>query len=148
MAKDFFSRQEQDEIVEAIRLAELETSGEIRVHIEERCPIDPIDRAREVFFQLGMNHTKEQNGVVIYLALLDKKFAILGDKGLHEKVTDQFWEEEKQLMLSFFQQGKFTEGLCAAVSQVGEKLQAFFPYHSEDKNELSNEVSFGGNSHE
>jgi uncharacterized membrane protein len=148
MAKQYFSKAEQDQIVAAIKMAEMATSGEIRVHIEERCPNEPLERAKEVFYQLKMDQTKLQNGVVIYLALLDKKFAIIGDKGIHTIVHDTFWQAEKDLMLSYFVQGKFTEGLVQAIAKIGEKLKANFPYHATDTNELSNEVSFGGKENE
>lgn len=148
MAKQYFSKAEQDQIVAAINTAEMATSGEIRVHIEERCPNDPLERAKEVFYQLKMDQTKLQNGVVIYLALLDKKLAILGDIGIHNIVHDEFWQAEKDLMLSYFVQGKFTEGLVQAIAKIGEKLKENFPYHASDTNELSNEVSFGGKENE
>lgn len=144
MPKNFFSVADQNRIIEAIRLAELATSGEIRVHIEEHCPGDPIDRAKEMFFSLKMNETAQQNGVLIYLALLDKKFAILGDKGIHALVHDSFWQSEKDLMKSYFVKSDYTEGLVQAIEKVGEKLKMNFPYQKDDTNELSNEISFGG----
>ncbi len=147
MPKQYFSVSDQNRIIEAIRLAELETSGEIRVHIEEHCPGDPIERAKEMFFSLNMHQTAQQNGVIIYLALLDKKFAILGDKGIHDKVTDNFWQAEKDLMKSYFVKSEYTEGLVQAIEQVGEKLKVNFPYQKNDTNELSNDISFGGKPH-
>ncbi len=144
MSKNFFSVTEQNQIVEAIHQAELATSGEIRVHIEEHCPGDPIDRAKEMFFSLKMNETEQQNGVLIYVALLDKKFAIVGDKGIHDIVHDSFWQAEKDLMKSHFVKSEYTEGLVRAIEKVGEKLKVNFPYHKDDTNELSNEISFGG----
>lgn len=144
MPKNFFSVADQNRIIEAIRLAELATSGEIRVHIEEHCPGDPIDRAKEMFFSLKMNETAQQNGVLIYLALLDKKFAILGDKGIHALVHDSFWQSEKDLMKSYFVKSDYTEGLVQAIEKVGEKLKMNFPYQKDDTNELSNDISFGG----
>jgi uncharacterized membrane protein len=147
MPKQYFSVSDQNRIIEAIRLAELETSGEIRVHIEEHCPGDPMERAKEMFFSLNMHQTAQQNGVIIYLALLDKKFAILGDKGIHDKVTDNFWQAEKDLMKSYFVKSEYTEGLVQAIEQVGEKLKVNFPYQKNDTNELSNDISFGGKPH-
>ncbi len=144
MSKNFFSVTEQNQIVEAIHQAELATSGEIRVHIEEHCPGDPIDRAKEMFFSLKMNETEQQNGVLIYVALLDKKFAIVGDKGIHDIVHDSFWQAEKDLMKSHFVKSEYTEGLVQAIEKVGEKLKVNFPYQKDDTNELSNEISFGG----
>jgi uncharacterized membrane protein len=144
MPKNFFSVADQNRIIESIRLAELATSGEIRVHIEEHCPGDPIERAKEMFFSLNMNETEQQNGVLIYLALLDKKFAILGDKGIHALVHDSFWQSEKDLMKSYFVKSDYTEGLVQAIEKVGEKLKVNFPYQKDDTNELSNDISFGG----
>jgi uncharacterized membrane protein len=139
----FFTQTEQQDIVEAIKVAELNTSGEIRVHIEARCKGDAYKRAKEVFEHLGMHATELKNGVLFYLAYQDKKFAILGDKGIHEKVSQQFWDEEKVLLLTYFKQQKYAEGLCLAIEQAGEKLKHHFPYKSNDTNELSNEISFG-----
>jgi uncharacterized membrane protein len=150
MSKTFFTTQEQDQIIESIRLAELNTSGEIRLHIEAKCEGDAYERAKVVFEQLGMHATEQKNGVLFYLAYADHKFAILGDKGIHEKVSQQFWDAEKELLLSYFKQQKFAEGLCLAITQAGEKLKQHFPYQSNDTNELSNDISFGseGGKHE
>jgi uncharacterized membrane protein len=150
MSKTFFTTQEQDQIIESIRLAELNTSGEIRLHIEAKCEGDAYERAKVVFEQLGMHATEQKNGVLFYLAYADHKFAILGDKGIHEKVSQQFWDAEKELLLSYFKQQKFAEGLCLAIAQAGEKLKQHFPYQSNDTNELSNDISFGseGGKHE
>lgn len=150
MSKTFFTTQEQDQIIESIRLAELNTSGEIRLHIEAKCEGDAYERAKVVFEQLGMHATEQKNGVLFYLAYADHKFAILGDKGIHEKVSQQFWDAEKELLLSYFKQQKFAEGLCLAIAQAGEKLKQHFLYQSNDTNELSNDISFGseGGKHE
>ncbi len=144
MSKTFFSETEQQQIVEAIRLAELNTSGEIRLHIEPKCKLDPYVRAKEIFEQLGMDATELKNGVLFYLAYKDKKFAILGDSGIHEKVHQDFWDAEKESMLQHFKEGKYTEGLTKAIADAGEKLKFHFPYHATDKNELTNDISFGG----
>ena len=150
MSKTFFTSEQQTQIIESIRLAELNTSGEIRVHIEANCDGDAYERAQIVFEQLGMHATEQKNGVLFYLAYAHKKFAILGDKGIHEKVSQQFWDTEKELLLSYFKQEKFTEGLCLAIAQAGEKLKQHFPYQSNDTNELNNDISFGseGATHE
>lgn len=150
MSKTFFTSQEQDQIIESIRMAELNTSGEIRLHIEANCDGDAYERAKVVFEQLGMHATEQKNGVLFYLAYANQKFAILGDKGIHEKVSQQFWDEEKELLVSYFKQQKFAEGLCLAIAQAGDKLKQHFPYQSNDTNELSNEISFGnkGGKHE
>lgn len=143
MAKTFFTETEQQQIVEAIRQAELNTSGEIRLHVEARCKGDAYERAKSVFEGLGMHKTALKNGVLFYLAYQDKKFAILGDKGIHEKVSQQFWDQEKELLLQYFKQQQHAEGLCLAIKQAGEKLKQYFPYASDDSNELSNDISFG-----
>ena len=150
MSKTFFTSQEQDQIIESIRMAELNTSGEIRLHIEAHCEGDAYERAKVVFEQLGMHATEQKNGVLFYLAYANQKFAILGDKGIHEKVSQQFWDEEKELLVSYFKHQKFAEGLCLAIAQAGDKLKQHFPYQSNDTNELSNEISFGnkGGKHE
>ena len=150
MSKTFFTSQEQDQIIESIRMAELNTSGEIRLHIEANCEGDAYERAKVVFEQLGMHATEQKNGVLFYLAYANQRFAILGDKGIHEKVSQQFWDEEKELLVSYFKQQKFAEGLCLAIAQAGDKLKQHFPYQSNDTNELSNEISFGnkGGKHE
>ncbi|MFZ4796858.1 MAG: TPM domain-containing protein [Bacteroidia bacterium] len=144
MSELFFSKEQQDKIVNAIKEAELNTSGEIRVHLEPNCSTDAIERAKQVFEELKMHETEQKNGVLFYLAYSDKKFAILGDKGIHQIVTDAFWNEEKELMKTYFAQKQFTEGLCIAIAKAGQKLKEYFPYQTNDTNELSNEISFGG----
>lgn len=145
MSELFFSKEQQDKIVAAIQEAELNTSGEIRVHLEPNCNVDVIVRAKQVFEELKMHETEQKNGVLFYLAYSDKKFAILGDSGIHQIVTDSFWNEEKELMKTHFSQKQFTEGLCIAIAKAGKKLKEHFPYQTNDTNELSNEISFGGN---
>jgi uncharacterized membrane protein len=144
MSKNFFNQQEQDAIIRAIQQAEKETSGEIRVHIEPDCKEDPYVRAKEVFEKLEMHATELKNGVLFYVAYNDKKFAVLGDKGIHEKVQQHFWNEVKDLMETQFKQGEFCKGLCMGIEKAGEKLNTYFPYQHNDKDELSNDISFGG----
>lgn len=145
MSELFFSKEQQEKIVSVIQEAELNTSGEIRVHLEPSCTTDAVDRAKQVFEELKMHETELKNGVLFYLAYSDKKFAIIGDSGIHEKVSDAFWNEEKELMKTHFIQKQFTEGLFVAIAKAGQKLKEHFPYHADDTNELSNEISFGGN---
>ena len=142
-AKKFFTKEQQDAIVKAIENAEHATSGEVRVHIDDGCKEDVLDAAAKVFHKLKMNKTDLRNGVLFYLAVADRKFAILGDKGINEKVPSDFWDNIKETMLSFFKQGQFTEGLCKGIEMAGEKLKTNFPYQLDDKNELSDEISFG-----
>ncbi len=139
----FLTKEEENEIVEAIRLAEKDTSGEIRVHIEQSTSKVPFDRALEVFYELKMNETQLQNGVLIYLAIADKHFVICGDKGINEVVTPDFWDGTKELMATQFKKGNFKQGLIDGIAQAGEQLKNYFPWQADDSNELSNEISKG-----
>lgn len=143
MAERNFSQEEKARIRNAIREAELRTSGEVVVHIENRCKEDVLDRAAGVFDMLELQKTKERNGVLFYLAMKDHKFAILGDGGINEKVGNAFWNEVKDLMQAEFRNGAFTEGLCKGIGLAGEKLAEHFPYQKDDVNELSDDISFG-----
>lgn len=144
MAAKLFSPEQKAQIVAAIKAAETQTSGEIQVHIESRCKGSVLDRAAQVFETLKMYQTKERNGVLVYLAVEDHKFAILGDAGINAMVPANFWESTKDLMADFFRQGKFSEGLIEGIHHAGEQLKAHFPFDSQnDQNELSDEVSFG-----
>ena len=144
MAEKLFSPEEKEQIKTAIQSAETRTSGEIQVHIENHCKGNVLDRAAEVFETLKMYQTKDRNGVLIYLAVLDHRFAILGDAGINSAVPADFWESTKELMASNFRQGKFTQGLIAGIHLAGDQLGAHFPYdRTGDTNELSDDVSFG-----
>jgi uncharacterized membrane protein len=139
----FLTQEEEQAVVAAIGIAEKNTSGEIRVHIEKETSIAPIERAVEVFHQLQMDTTQERNGVIIYVAVKSKQFAIYGDKGINEKVASDFWDSTKDIMLSHFKNGNFKQGLIDGILKAGEQLQKYFPYQSDDTNELSNEISKG-----
>ncbi|SFD13267.1 TPM domain-containing protein [Algibacter pectinivorans] len=142
--EDFLSTSEEQEIVEAIRVAELNTSGEIRVHIEQTCKGDGITtRALDLFHTLKMDNTKLQNGVLIYVAIDDKAFAIYGDKGINDKVESTFWDSTKNVMQMHFKQGDFKKGLIEGILKSGEELKRYFPYSDTDTNELTNEISKG-----
>jgi uncharacterized membrane protein len=141
--EDFLTKEEEQEIVEAIRMAEKETSGEIRVHIEKTTSKVPFDRALEVFNELGMDATHLKNGVLIYLAIIDKAFVICGDKGIDELVSDDFWVSTKEAMAAQFKTGNFKQGLIDGITKAGLQLQKYFPYKEGDTNELSNEISKG-----
>ncbi|MBC7921278.1 MAG: TPM domain-containing protein [Ferruginibacter sp.] len=144
MAKDFFTEAQKERIVEAIRRAETHTSGEIRVHVELRCPLpDVMERAKDVFGQLDLHRTQRQNGVLFYLSLEDRKFAILGDQGIDAVVPDGFWQNTKEAMRSLFGRGELTEGLCRGIEMAGEQLKGHFPRTPDDANELSDDLSFG-----
>jgi uncharacterized membrane protein len=139
----FLTKEEEQQIVEAIRLAEKETSGEIRVHIEKTTSLDAFDRAKEVFHLLKMDETDLKNGVLIYLAVDDHSFVICGDKGIDDVVPDDFWDCTKDIMLAHFKSGNFKQGLIDGIARAGEQLQKYFPWHEGDTNELSNEISKG-----
>jgi uncharacterized membrane protein len=141
-ASSFFTKEQQNIILESVKMAEKETSGEIKVHIETSCSEDVLDRAAWIFGKLGMNRTAERNGVLFYLAVVDKKFAILGDAGLNAKVPAGFWDDISELLKNKFREGKFTEGLSEGILKAGEQLKAHFPYSKDDVNELSDDISF------
>ncbi|RLD65823.1 MAG: TPM domain-containing protein [Bacteroidetes bacterium] len=143
--KSFFSEEQKVQIVDAVKVAEKETSGEIRVHIENRCKRDVLDKAAFVFEKLEMHKTELRNGVLFYLAVKDQKFAILGDAGINSSVPDNFWDETKEAMFEEFKQNQFAEGLVKGIQMAGEKLKEFFPYQSDDVNELSDDISFEEN---
>ena len=140
---NFFSKLEEQAIIEAIRNAELNTSGEIRVHLEDKLKAEVLDVAVQVFKELEMDKTKARNGVLILLAPIEKQFAIIGDVGIDAVVPPDFWDEEKNLMQGFFREGHFCKGICAAIDQIGEKLKEHFPYQDDDVNELPDEISYG-----
>lgn len=139
----FLSKEDEQEIVQAIVSAEKNTSGEIRVHIEERSEKAPLDRAQEVFFELHMNETKDRNGVLFYVCVADKKFAIIGDEGIDIVVESDFWDCTKDIVISNFKESNFKNGLVEGISRAGERLKKYFQYQSDDMNELSNEISKG-----
>jgi uncharacterized membrane protein len=139
--RDLLSSDDEHEVIEAIRLAEKETSGEIRVHIEKHSNADHFKRATEVFHELGMHATKQRNGVLIYLAMDDRQFVILGDEGINAVVGDDFWDIAKDAMQSHFKNAEFKRGLVDGIARAGEQLRRFFPWEEGDTDELSNEIS-------
>lgn len=143
MAKRFLDKAGQEMIVQAIKEAELNTSGEIRVHIESVCKGDPYMRAVEVFNRLKMYNTAARNGVLIYLAFSSHKVAIIGDSGINGLVPEGFWDESYSFMAEHFRKGDFVGGLVGAIRLIGHSLKEFFPYSDDDVNEQSDEISFG-----
>lgn len=139
------NREEDRRVVEAIKQAELNTSGEIKVHIENRCKGNVEQRSLIVFNKLKLNETKLRNGVLIYLAVRDHKFVILGDKGINQVVEEGFWNDVKDLMQNHFREGRFAEGLEKGIMRCGEKLKTYFPYQSDDINEIPDEISYENN---
>jgi len=143
--KPFFTSIEEQQIVAAIKVSETQTSGEIRVFVESHCKfVDPLDRAAEAFFNLKMNETQAKNGVLVYVAMKDRQLAIFGDKGIHEKVGDAFWNDEVKKMLSHFNSKNYAGGIETIVREVGQALSTYFPYDKDnDKNELPDDIVFG-----
>ncbi len=143
--KEFFSHEENEMILQAIRNAEQQTSGEIRVYIENHCRfVDPMDRAAEIFFGLKMDQTKDRNGVLVYIALRDRQLAILGDQGIHRQVGTEFWKKEVQEMIDEFHADHYATGLAKVVTKIGDALKENFPFDGRsDKNELPDDLVFG-----
>jgi len=142
-ARTFFSAEQKKQIESAIQSAEENSSGEICVHIENKCKGDTVECAAKIFHKLKMHKTALGNGVMFFLAVADKKFAVIGDEGIHKNVPEGFWDLVRDKMLEQFKQEKFTEGLCLGIEMTGKELKKYFPHLSTDKNELSNEVTFG-----
>lgn len=139
--EDFLTPEDEQEIVHAIVKAEKNTSGEIRVHIEAHTDLDHFDRSKEVFHFLKMDNTKEENGVLIYVAVADKRFVIYGDSGINKVVPTDFWDTTKDVIQNQFKKGNFKQGIIDGILQAGEVLQKHFPWNHDTTNELSNEVS-------
>ncbi|WP_271424043.1 TPM domain-containing protein [Aequorivita sinensis] len=149
--EDFLTSEEESAIVEAIRIAEKNTSGEIRVHLESKSisseepheHIDAFDRATEVFEMLNMHNTKESNGVLIYVAVEDRTLVIMGDKGINDVVGQNFWEGTKDVIINHFKNGDMKQGLVDGILKAGQQLKKHFPYKKDDKNELPDDISVG-----
>lgn len=140
----FFTPEEQELIVSAIRKAEQATSGEVRVYVESRCSyMDALDRAIELFTQMGMHATEERNGVLVYVAIRDHQLAVLGDEGIHRKLGSEFWNKEVTKMLQDFNRENYAKGIADCVEDIGNALREHFPYTDKDRNELSDEIHFG-----
>ena len=138
----FLSEAEKEKVVAAIKQAELNTSGEVKVHIEELCPeTDPFERAKQVFLFLNLNTTAQRNGVLFYLAHGDRKFAVLGDIGIDKVVPPNFWESTRDTLRLYFAQGEFGEGLQMGIKEAGFQLKKYFPYQKDDINEISDDIS-------
>jgi len=142
ITEDFLSATEEHEIVEAIVKAEQQTSGEIRVHIEEHSDLPALERAQELFKTLDMHKTSARNGVLFYIGVKDRHFAIIGDDGIDKVVPYDFWESIKKIVIDHFKQNQFKEGLIQGILQTGKQLKFFFPFQGKkDINELPNEIS-------
>ena len=141
--EDFLTQTQEQQIIDAIRVAEKNTSGEIRVHLERNSEKDPLERAKEVFYFLKMDKTKNKNGVLFYVAVDDKKFSVLGDEGINNLVSEDFWYSIKDAVIQHFSIGSYADGLKEGILATGEKLKEFFPFQTNDDDELSNEISSG-----
>ena len=143
--KDFFSAEEQQLIIEAIRNAERMTSGEVRVFVESKCSyMDAIDRAAELFFQLEMQKTDDRNAVLLYVAMKDRQLAVFGDEGIHKKVGNEYWNNEVHKMITNFNRENYAAGISEVVKDIGEALTKNFPFNNDtDKNELPDDIVFG-----
>ncbi len=142
---EYLAKQELDDIKQAILNAELDTSGEIRVHLEKVCPGDVMDRAAFLFEKLEMHKTNLRNGVMFYLAIKNRKFAVIGDAGINEVVPEKFWDTLNAEMINYFRENRFAEGLIYGITRTGEYLKKSFPYQKGDVNELPDDVTFGPN---
>jgi uncharacterized membrane protein len=141
--KKFFTKTEEKHIISAIKEAELASSGEVRVFVESHCKGNIEARTIEIFKKLKMNMTRERNGVLIYVAIKDRRFTIFGDEGIHHKMGFQFWKEEVEMLKSFFVEDKIIEGLNTTILSIGQILKEHFPYHTDDKNELPDSIAYG-----
>jgi len=139
----YFTAENKLQITNSIKVAEKNTSGEIRVHIESRCKGEVLDQAAYIFEKLEIHKTELRNGVLFYLAVDDHKFAILGDVGINQKVPEDFWDSIKESVVAKFKEGLYSEGLAEGIIKAGEQLKEHFPYQDDDVNELSDEISFG-----
>lgn len=148
MASDLLTDSQENRIVKEIQHAERKTSGEIRVHIENKCEDQALERAAQIFHDLGMDQTKQKNGVLIYIASEDHKAAVYAGKGIHTQVNDHFWSDLLQILLEHFKKEEYETGIIKAVKKAGNKLVEIFPYKRSDVNELSNEISYHDNSEE
>lgn len=144
MALTLATAQEK-ELLDAIAVAESKTSGEIRVHLENTLTGTVLVRAAEVFAQLGMNQTAERNGVLFYIAINDRQFAVIGDEGIHAKVPAKFWDTVRDAVQQHFKEGDFVGGLALGVTMAGDELAKHFPRSADDKNELSDDISINDN---
>ena len=141
----FFTKEEQERIVDAVRQAEQTTSGEVRVYVENRCKyVDALDRATEVFYKLRMQETKQHNAVLVYIALKDHQLAVFGDEGIHQKVGNEYWNQEVGRMIQQFNKEDYAEGIRQCIIDIGEALHTHYPFNrTTDKNELPDEIVFG-----
>lgn len=142
LKKRLVSPADEIRLINAIQLAELKTSGEIRVHIEKTCKNDPLEECKKHFARLNMHQTQDRNGILFFLAINSKSFAVWGDEGIHQKVSDEFWKSITDCAIGYFKQTDLITGIEKAVELCGEKLKLHFPIETDDKNELPNTISY------
>lgn len=142
--REFFTPEQQQLMMEAIQKAEKDTSGEVRLFVESKCKyVDPVDRAKEIFFSLKMDQTKDRNAVLFYIAMDDRQLALFADEGIYQRVGAKYWNDEVKKIIGAFTKEDYTGGICAVINNIGSALQKEFPYQSDDKNELPDEIIFG-----
>ncbi|MCW3108972.1 MAG: hypothetical protein JWQ09_3478 [Segetibacter sp.] len=142
--KEFFTPEQQQLMVDAIQKAEKNTSGEVRVFVESKCNyVDAVDRAKEIFFSLKMEQTKDRNAVLFYLAMDDRQLALFADEGIYQRLGAKYWNDEVRKIIGAFTKDDYTGGICAVINDIGVALQTEFPFESSDKNELPDEIIFG-----
>lgn len=141
-AKNIFTKTDEEKVVNAIKEAELNTSGEIRVHVENYCFGDSLKKAEKIFAKLNMQNTKDRNGILIYIAAVSRKIAVFGDKGIHEKLGQNYWDDLVKGIIENFRKEAKAEGLAQGIIECGLQLKHFFPYKSDDKNELNDSISY------
>lgn len=142
--KEFFSPEQQQLITAAIQQAEKNTSGEVRIFVESKCNyVSAVDRAKEIFFQLKMENTKDRNAVLLYLAMDDRQLAVFADEGIYQRLGQDYWNNQVRKIILAFRKEDFTTGICTVVNDIGAALKEQFPYNLDDKNELPDEIIFG-----
>lgn len=144
-SEQFLTNEQEEQIIEAIARAERQTAGEIRIHIENNCEGEALERAARIFHDLGMDQTQQKNGVLIYIATEDHKAAVYAGKGIHKEVEEGFWDDILDLLIRHFKKNAYEEGIEKAVEKVGKKLKELFPYQKGDIDELTNDISYHNN---
>lgn len=142
--KQFFTPEQQHRMVQAVQQAEKNTSGEVRIFVESKCEyMDAVDRARDIFFSLKMEKTKDRNAVLLYMAIDDRQLALFADEGIYQRLGQEYWDNEAKKMINAFTKDDYTGGVCLVVEEIGQALKKEFPYQSTDKNELPDQIVFG-----
>jgi uncharacterized membrane protein len=142
--KEYFTAEQQQQMVDAIQKAEKHTSGEVRVFIESKCKyVNSVDRAQEIFFNLKMEKTHDRNAVLLYLAMEDHQIALFADEGIYQRLGKEYWTTEVKKIIAAFRKDDYTTGICTVVTDIGNALKEQFPYETTDKNELPDEIIFG-----